>query len=226
MALLQVAVNVLLGGTWVALGLAASLRDAKQPWAGRVAPLYASLGLVEMLRGLDQVRPGAWALPAAALLGSVAMITAHAAYVDLVEAAQFASTIRRRTAEIRAEVGTPGKAPASTEPVGRLRRLRLRAVRRRAAPGGRPGDPASAAVPGSPTLGAGTSPSPWRSSSSTRTPTPPTAPSPSTSSRSAPASRCRSPTTDPGCRPPRRTTLSARPRQDAEAGSACTSRGP
>ena len=117
MALLQVAVNVLLGGTWVALGLAASLRDAKQPWAGRVAPLYASLGLVEMLRGLDHVRPGAWALPAAALLGSVAMITAHAAYVDLVEAALFASTIRRRTAEIRAEVGTPGSAPASTEPV-------------------------------------------------------------------------------------------------------------
>jgi signal transduction histidine kinase len=118
LALAHVAVNALLAGAWVVLGLAASLRDAKQPWAGRVAPLYASLGLVEMLRGRDQVQPGSWSLPAAALLGSVAMITAHAAYVDLVESARFASTIRRRTAEIRAEVtGASGTTAGSTAPV-------------------------------------------------------------------------------------------------------------
>ena len=62
-ALVHVAVNALLGGAWVVLGLAASLRDSKQPWAGRVAPLYASLGLVEMLRGLDQVQPGSGPCP-------------------------------------------------------------------------------------------------------------------------------------------------------------------
>lgn len=45
------------------------------------------------------------------------MVTAHAAYVDLVEAARFASTIRRRTEEIRAGAGMPAGAPASTEPV-------------------------------------------------------------------------------------------------------------
>ncbi|MEO5708660.1 MAG: HAMP domain-containing sensor histidine kinase [Nocardioidaceae bacterium] len=119
LALVHSAVNVLLAGAWVTLGLAASLRDTKQPWAGRVAPLYASLGLVELLQGLDQLDPGTWSLPAAALLGSVATITAHAAYVDLVESARFASTIRQRTAEISAQTsGKPGTAPASTEPVG------------------------------------------------------------------------------------------------------------
>ncbi len=117
-ALVHSAVNVLLAGTWVTLGLAAWMRDAKQPWAGRVAPLYGALGVVELLQGLDQLAPGTWSLPAAALLGSVATITAHAAYVDLVESARFASTIRRRTAEIRAEVaGTPGTTHETTEPV-------------------------------------------------------------------------------------------------------------
>lgn len=120
-AVAAVAVDVLLGGTWVALGLVASLRDARQPWAGRAAPLYASLGLVELLHALDQVQPGDWDLPAAALLGSVAMISAHAAYVDLVESARFASTIRQRIAEIRTErTGTwdsepTGSAEAVTE---------------------------------------------------------------------------------------------------------------
>lgn len=118
LALVDSAVNVVLAGTWVTLGLAASLRDAKQPWAGRVAPLYASLGLVELLQGLDPLDPGTWSLPAAALLGSVAAITAHAAYVDLVESARFASAIRQRTAEISTQApGPTGTAPASTEPV-------------------------------------------------------------------------------------------------------------
>ena len=117
-AVVHVTVNVLLAGTWLTLGLVASLRDAKQPWAGRVAPLYASLGLVELMLGLDQVQPGSWSVPSAALLGSVAAISAHAAYVDLAESSRFVSVVRRRTAEIRAaRTDTPGSTQKITEPV-------------------------------------------------------------------------------------------------------------
>jgi signal transduction histidine kinase len=97
-AVLEVVINLALAGTWVALGLAASRRDVKQPWAGRVAPLYASLGVVELLYALDQVQPGSWSMPAVALLSSVAMITAHASYVDLTEAVRTADRVGRRAA--------------------------------------------------------------------------------------------------------------------------------
>ena len=95
-ALLAVVIDLALAGAWVALGLAASRRDVKQPWAGRVAPLYASLGVVELLSALDQVQPGSWSMPAVALLSSVAMITAHASYVDLTEAVRTADRVGRR----------------------------------------------------------------------------------------------------------------------------------
>lgn len=101
-ALLAVVVDLALGGAWVALGLAASRRDVRQPWAGRVAPLYASLGVVELLHALDQVQPGSWSMPAVALLSSVAMITAHAAYVDLTDAARVADHIGRRASDVGA----------------------------------------------------------------------------------------------------------------------------
>ena len=99
-ALLAVGIDLALAGTWVALGLAASRRDIKQPWAGRVAPLYASLGLVELLYALDEVQPGSWSMPAVALLSSVAMITAHASYVDLTEAVRTTDHIRRSAASL------------------------------------------------------------------------------------------------------------------------------
>ena len=100
--LLAVVVDLALGGAWVALGLAASRRDGKQPWAGRVAPLYASLGVVELLHALDQVQPGSWSIAAVALLSSVAMITAHAAYVDLADAARIAAHVGRRASDLAA----------------------------------------------------------------------------------------------------------------------------
>ena len=114
--LLGVVVEVALGGTWLAIGLAASVRDAVQPWAGRVAPLYASLGLVELLNALDQLRPGTWALPSSALLASVAMITAHSAYVDLLDSTRLAASVDHRTRQLSA--GTyPGGDEHGTEPV-------------------------------------------------------------------------------------------------------------
>jgi hypothetical protein len=70
---------------WFGVGLHATRRDGTQPWAGRVAPLFGCLGVVELLLSLDHVEPGTWQLPAAALLASVAMVSAHCAYVDLVE---------------------------------------------------------------------------------------------------------------------------------------------
>jgi signal transduction histidine kinase len=115
-ALLGAVVEVALAGTWLAIGLAASVRDAVQPWAGRVAPLYASLGLVELLNALDQLRPGAWALPSSALLASVAMITAHSAYVDLLDATRLAAAVDQRTRQI--SLGTQVDAEgAGTEQV-------------------------------------------------------------------------------------------------------------
>ena len=114
--LLGVVVEVALGGTWLAIGLAASVRDAVQPWAGRVAPLYASLGLVELLNALDQLRPGTWALPSSALLASVAMITAHSAYVDLLDSTRLAASVDHRTRQL--SDGThPGGDEHGTEPV-------------------------------------------------------------------------------------------------------------
>jgi signal transduction histidine kinase len=89
--------EVLLAAAWIVLGLAASSRDATQPWAGRVAPLYGCLGVVALLGSLEHVQPGAWAMPAAALLCSVGMVTAHSACVDLVEAVRLAESVRHRT---------------------------------------------------------------------------------------------------------------------------------
>jgi hypothetical protein len=111
-ALLGALVEVVLAGSWLVIGLAASVRDAVQPWAGRVAPLYASLGLVELLNALDQLRPGAWALPSSALLASVAMVTVHSAYVDLLDATRLAAAVDRRTRQIclgrQADADGPG----------------------------------------------------------------------------------------------------------------------
>ena len=78
-------VSVGLTCAWFGVGLQATRRDGTQPWAGRVAPLFGCLGVVELLLSLDHVEPGTWQLPAAALLASVAMVSAHCAYVDLVE---------------------------------------------------------------------------------------------------------------------------------------------
>jgi anti-sigma regulatory factor (Ser/Thr protein kinase) len=99
-ALWHLGVDVGLACSWLVLGLAATQRDARQPWAGRVAPLYGSLGVVELLHGLDRIQPGSWSLPAAALLGSVAMVTAHGAYVDLMESSRFTSAVDRRTGQL------------------------------------------------------------------------------------------------------------------------------
>ncbi|NUR10085.1 MAG: hypothetical protein HOQ45_24165, partial [Nocardioidaceae bacterium] len=72
---------------WFALGLVAVLHDRARPWARRLSPLLVSLGVVELLRALDQARPGqhVWGLSAVALLASVAMLAMHAAFVDLTE---------------------------------------------------------------------------------------------------------------------------------------------
>ena len=94
-----VVADAVLAGAWLVLGLAAARRDVEQPWAGRVAPLYASLGVVEILHILEQVQPGSWSLAAVALLGSVAMITAHCAFVDLQESARLATSVARGTVE-------------------------------------------------------------------------------------------------------------------------------
>jgi signal transduction histidine kinase len=51
---------------------------------------------------MDQVQPGSWTMPAVALLSSVAMITAHASYVDLADAARVAAHIGRRASDLGA----------------------------------------------------------------------------------------------------------------------------
>ena len=121
--LLGVVVEVALAGTWLAIGLAASVRDAVQPWAGRVAPLYASLGLVELLNALDQLRPGTWALPSSALLASVAMITAHSAYVDLLDSTRLVASVDHRTRQLSGRPA-PGRRRARHRAGHRLRRHR------------------------------------------------------------------------------------------------------
>ena len=109
-----VVADAVLACAWLVLGLAAARRDVEQPWAGRVAPLYASLGVVEILHILEQVQPGTWSLAAVAILGSVAMITAHCAFVDLQESARLSVAAARGTVERSGERTT---APADT--VGR-----------------------------------------------------------------------------------------------------------
>jgi signal transduction histidine kinase len=76
----NVLVDVTLTGVWMSLGLLAVLHDRHRTWARRL-----SLGVVELLRAMDLVRPGLWGLAAVALLASIAMLTAQASYVDLVE---------------------------------------------------------------------------------------------------------------------------------------------
>ena len=83
-----VTVELVLALAWLLLGLEAGARDATQPWAGHVAPLLGSLGVVELLRAADRLQPGAWLLPATALLASVAMAVLHSSYVDLRAAAR------------------------------------------------------------------------------------------------------------------------------------------
>jgi hypothetical protein len=88
-------VSVGLALAWCGGGLHSARRDATQSWAGRVAPLFGCLGVVELLRSLDHVRPDSWLLPAAALLASVAMVAAHSSYVDLVESLAAAHRVDR-----------------------------------------------------------------------------------------------------------------------------------
>jgi anti-sigma regulatory factor (Ser/Thr protein kinase) len=82
-----VTVELMIALAWWHKGFLAARRDATQPWAGRVAPLIGSLGVVEVLRAADTLQPGTWSLPGAALLASVAITTLHCAYVDLSEVA-------------------------------------------------------------------------------------------------------------------------------------------
>ena len=76
---------------WLSLGLLAARSDGTRPWAQRLGPLLVSLGVVELLRSLGHMRDGWWDLAATALLASAAMIAAHMAYVDMVEAGGFAT---------------------------------------------------------------------------------------------------------------------------------------
>ena len=95
LVMVHVVVEIGLACAWIAVGLVATRRDATQPWAGRVAPLLGSLGVVEVLRGLDHIQPGPWGLAAAALLASVAMIAVHAAYVDFLDSTRLAEAVAR-----------------------------------------------------------------------------------------------------------------------------------
>ena len=81
----SVLVEVTLTGVWMSLGLLAVLHDRRRPWAQRLSPLLVSLGVVELLRAMDVVRPGLWGVAAVALLASVAMLAAQSSYVDLVD---------------------------------------------------------------------------------------------------------------------------------------------
>ncbi len=56
---------------------------------------------------LDQLRPGTWSLPSSALLASVAMITAHSAYVDLLDSTRLAGD---------PSTTAPGSCPAARTP--------------------------------------------------------------------------------------------------------------
>jgi len=101
-----------LAACWIIAGLAAARLDAQKPWAGRLAPLLGSMGLVEALGSLEHLQPGSWTLPATALLASVAMIATQCAYVDLVEADPLDAT----------QPSTAGPAPAwSLGPLGSSR---------------------------------------------------------------------------------------------------------
>ncbi len=90
-----VAVQLALAAGWLWTGLAASRRDTTQPWAGRVSPLFGSLGIVEVLQAAEHLQPGTWGMPAVALLGSVAMVTLHCAFVDLTAAPRSAADPHR-----------------------------------------------------------------------------------------------------------------------------------
>jgi hypothetical protein len=84
--------GLVLAACWIVAGLAAARLDVQKPWAGRMAPLLGSMGLVEVLGSLEHLQPGSWTLPATALLASVAMIATQCAYVDLVEARPLGGT--------------------------------------------------------------------------------------------------------------------------------------
>ena len=225
-ALLAVVIDLALAGAWVALGLAASRRDVKQPWAGRVAPLYASLGVVELLYALDQVQPGSWSMPAVALLSSVAMITAHASYVDLTEAVRTADRVGRRAAGlgegVTAILTSTGDAtePRTDVDVTALVNdvVRHRTLRRAGGPRARPGR---------------LRPRPRRrrrrragAAAGQRAHLRPAEPGHGARGRDrARASRSPWPTAGPACRPPPRAP-SAPPRSDGPAVSGCTWPGP
>jgi hypothetical protein len=91
---------------WLTLGLLAARGDAQRPWAQRLGPLLVSLGVVELLRSLGDLRFGWWGLAAGALLASAAMMAAHMAFLDMVGAGGFtvAPTASRRELSLPAVV--------------------------------------------------------------------------------------------------------------------------
>jgi signal transduction histidine kinase len=87
---LHVTVKLALATAWLALGLIATEHDRHVGWARRLAPMLVSIGVVELLRALEHVRPDQhrWGLAATALLASLAMLAMHAAFVDLIESSR------------------------------------------------------------------------------------------------------------------------------------------
>jgi signal transduction histidine kinase len=102
------ALDVLGGEALADVLLAACLLGVARVAAGRDAGLLACLGVVELLRCLENLDPGSWALPAAALLASVAMVAAHCAYVDLDDALHSnPPAVRRPRPQVAEDHGDP-----------------------------------------------------------------------------------------------------------------------
>ena len=82
----HLALDGAMGCGWVAVSLVAFGRATSQRWAGRAAPLLATMGVVEGLRFLDTAFGGPWLSAAALLSALLGAVTCWFALRDLFEA--------------------------------------------------------------------------------------------------------------------------------------------
>lgn len=80
--------GLLLASGWLYVSLLAASRRDLRPWAGRVSPLLAAMGVSEVILTLPVYLAGPWELTSAAIVALVSAITAHRSLVDLDNAAR------------------------------------------------------------------------------------------------------------------------------------------
>lgn len=87
--------SILVALGWLLLFLEMRRRAATLPWAGRVAPLLAAMGVAEALRAVGGESPNGWTLAALLLTATIGALALRSAMTDLDHATQTSRSVEQ-----------------------------------------------------------------------------------------------------------------------------------